>query len=120
MGSFTWTGPDKIVRTGEIWCPGPTRKSWWVIPDERRAGEAFCVEVGLDSIQGKQQAARSTEAHHRKVLYALWYRQDIPGVLVSVPYADGTTYNANVPQHCQPRSGDEHQPRLPLDAYRVD
>lgn len=61
MPRIGWTGVDGAARRGEVWCPGPSPDSVWVIPDEPMDGEGRAVCVGLDGQQTTQQAERSQE-----------------------------------------------------------
>jgi hypothetical protein len=69
-----WSGTDGISRGGEVWCPGPSADSVWVIPDERRDGEGRAVCVGLDGQQTAAQAALSRE--ERQALLGLQFASD--------------------------------------------
>jgi len=66
-----WSGVDGVARRGEVWCPGPSADSVWVITDEPSEGEGRAVCVGLDGQQTALQAQWSQQEHHDLVALKL-------------------------------------------------
>lgn len=80
MKKITWITPEDEERTGTFWSPGSTETSIWVIPDERREGEAYAVQVGKDGRQNRNHVRRSQQSYQDKVRAALVNRKVVPGL----------------------------------------
>lgn len=80
MKKITWSTPEGDERTGVLWSPGPTEASVWVIPDERREGEGYAVEVGKNGQQNRNHVTRSKQGHQVGVEAALQGRLPVSGL----------------------------------------
>jgi hypothetical protein len=100
MKKIQWTTPEGEWRTGTLWSPGPTETSVWVIPDERREGEAHAVQVGKDGCQNRNHVEHSQQAYQERVRTALANRAVVPGIRIRTRWGI-----EEVPQHLAPRGG---------------
>lgn len=100
----TWTDADKNTRTGEVWSPGPTTSTVWVIPDERYDGEGHAVCVNRKGTQSRKEMERSMAWWQANVRDALIDRRDVPGMTLRMEFF-GDVYTTTAPECQAPRGG---------------
>lgn len=73
MPTISWTQGGRR-RTGEVWSPGPTEDTLWVIPAAPQPGEGHAVCVhrtpGGRYVQRDQDVELSTAVRHTEILAA--------------------------------------------------